>query len=61
MSARSKVFQSYVCESCGGTFDNAWSGEEVFEEYKNIFHEEPTPEKDAIVCDECYKAIMGLN
>ena len=57
------TLKTYVSESCGGTFEyeDDWTDDDAVDEYEAMFHEKPTTGKDVIVCDDCYKAIVGLN
>jgi DNA-directed RNA polymerase subunit RPC12/RpoP len=49
----------YQCAQCGGIFEKEWTDEEARAEMKeNKF--DAILEKDmCIVCDDCYKKIMG--
>lgn len=48
---------TYICASCGGTFDKGWSDDEAEAELASTF---AVPKEDCdIVCDDCYKA-MGF-
>ncbi len=50
---------TYQCDACGGVFDKAWSDEEAgAERDKNFPGLEP--EDQAVVCDDCYRKMMGL-
>jgi len=50
----------YRCAACGGTFEEAWTDEEANAEARDVFgmdHEQdPTM---ALVCDDCYKAMIA--
>jgi hypothetical protein len=48
--------KTFTCDECGGTFRKAWTDKEAAEERRENF-----PDHDgawAIVCDDCYSAIM---
>jgi len=50
---------TYMCEVCGGEFENCWSEEEMeFEMNKNF----PGISKSdcAKVCDDCYNVIINF-
>lgn len=47
----------YTCGNCGGTFEKAWSDDESDAEARQMFGEIPAEEK-AVVCDDCYRAMM---
>lgn len=49
----------YQCGACKGVFPKVWSDEEAMAESHAIFGEMP-PEDTAIVCDVCYREMMGL-
>lgn len=49
----------FVCAGCGGVFTKAWSDEEMLAEANNLFT--PTQLEDsALVCDPCWKIVMGI-
>lgn len=48
---------TYTCAECGGTFTTDWSDEEALDELEDNFS--VPPEQCAVVCDDCYKLIMG--
>ncbi len=50
---------TYQCASCDGVFDKGWSDEEAAAERDENF---PglEPEDQAVVCDDCYRKMMGL-
>ena len=50
--------KEYKCDACGGTFTAGWSDEEAKDEYKEKFGMEVS-DGDGIVCDDCYKQMMG--
>lgn len=55
-----KAGDLYTCEWCGQTYESEWSEEEAQEEYENnFFPEEREGVEKAIVCDDCYKKVMG--
>jgi len=49
----------YQCALCNGIFEKGWTDEEALEEYKNNFSDCKHEDYD-VVCDNCYKEIMGL-
>lgn len=48
----------FKCDECGGVFEKGWSDEEAYAEQENNFGDMPN-EQMAIVCDDCFKEIMG--
>lgn len=52
----------YVCSQCGGTFPKgAWSEDEAWDEALDVFGgEELDREGVAIVCDDCYQAMVAV-
>lgn len=48
----------FTCACCHETFDEGWSREEAIAEKEKNFGG-LTLEKFAVVCDDCYKKIMG--
>ena len=51
--------EDYTCSMCGETYERPISDEEAFEETKENFGSSVQPEDCAIVCDDCYKKVMG--
>lgn len=49
----------YKCAECGGVFEAEWSDEEAQAELKETFGDVPLSACD-VVCDDCYKKIMGI-
>ena len=54
---------TYTCEECGGTFDSIRSDEEAEREAENLWGVKDAASNPgmAIVCDECFKAIIADN
>ena len=50
--------EMYTCEQCGGEFETGWSDDEATAEYEAEFGSLSAGDV-AIVCDSCYKVIMG--
>lgn len=48
----------YICDRCGGEFDCGWSDLEATKEQETLFPGLPR-ERQALVCDDCFKIIMG--
>jgi len=51
----------YTCAGCGGTFTKEWSDEEAFQESLDKFGADLFKEPIAVVCDDCYKKLMGTD
>jgi len=55
----------YKCAACGETYeyvrDETWNDESATTEYRNTFGMEPNPKLDAVVCDDCYNAMLKAN
>lgn len=50
---------TFVCDSCGGTFDCEWSDEEAMKESEEIFGK--LPKKDlAQICDDCFSEMTAF-
>ena len=49
---------TYQCAMCGGIFETEWTDEEAIEELHEAFGEVMVDDCE-IVCDDCYKKIMG--
>lgn len=49
----------YVCANCGGSFEKSRSDEECAAESAALMPPEHLAEGVCIVCDDCFKAIMG--
>ena len=58
MSYLDKKKKKYQCENCGLVFTSGWSNEEAQQEAKILFSKEEL-EETVIVCDGCFKVIMG--
>ena len=50
----------YKCDRCGGVFEKGWSDEDAEAEASEVFSEEALKDR-AIVCDDCYNIVMGVN
>jgi hypothetical protein len=55
------VSDTFTCENCGETYDKQWSDEEAAAEAEGLFPglDITDPEEAGMVCDSCFKAIMG--
>jgi hypothetical protein len=50
----------FRCEKCEGIFNKSWTDEEAkAEQEKNGFGDIPEAHM-AVVCDDCYRSIMGF-
>ncbi len=50
----------YKCEICGGIYERGWTEEEATEEAKKHgWDVGEDPDSYVIVCDDCYKKVMG--
>lgn len=58
MSEADSNGKTYVCEDCGGTFEYGWSDEEAHEEAVENFGRDGHAPDMALVCDDCYNAII---
>ena len=52
---------TWICDSCGKTFESGWSDEEANAEAQENFPGIDTGNRDeaGVVCDDCYDYIMG--
>lgn len=50
--------RKYTCENCLQQYETGWTDEEASIEFSERFEEEDVRDA-AIVCDDCYKRIMG--
>ena len=50
--------KTYICASCQEEYETGWSDEEASIEFQQRF-EGGDIHKAAVVCDDCYKEIMG--
>ncbi len=50
----------YKCDRCGEVFVKGWSDEDAESEAVEIFGEKAL-ENRAVVCDDCYNIVMGVN
>lgn len=51
---------SFTCANCGGTFEKTWSDEEAAAEAAGLLPAEQFEASGtAMVCDDCFKAIIG--
>lgn len=51
--------ETYTCEACGETYDNAWSDADAIAEAVNMFTAEELADGTAVVCDDCWNKMMG--
>lgn len=52
--------ESFTCANCGGTFEKTWSDEEAAAEAAALIPAEQFEESGtAVVCDDCFRAIIG--
>lgn len=54
--------QTYTCAHCGGTFESDRSDADALMEFQEVFTEEQRSrdsEPPALVCDDCYNAMMA--
>ncbi len=49
---------TFTCDQCGGTFPFEWSDEKAREEARANGFDPDAPDM-AILCDDCYKAVMA--
>lgn len=49
----------YQCNMCKGHFESEWTDEEAREEYTNNFGQPVQEPEREIVCETCYKMVMG--
>jgi len=49
----------FQCAACDGMFEKGWSDEEAAAERDENFPD-LEPEDSQIVCDDCYRKMMGL-
>jgi hypothetical protein len=50
----------YICSNCGEKYKYGWSDEEARAEKERDFSDVPF-DKCVVVCDDCYKKIMGIS
>lgn len=50
---------TFECALCHRTFETEWSDADAQAEYERAFGRTPTDEDDAVVCDDCYRGVMG--
>lgn len=50
----------FTCANCGGEFEKSWSDEEAAAEAASLIPAEQFEESGtAVVCDDCFRAIIG--
>jgi len=49
--------QYFTCSRCGGTYPQAWTDAEAWEEYKQTFGD--SDKETETVCDDCYQWLMA--
>lgn len=59
--AVSNATDTFTCANCGETYEKAWSDEEAAAEAAELFPslDITDPEEAPVVCDSCFKHIMG--
>lgn len=53
-----KMEREYTCDSCHEVFEEGWTDEEASAEFCKSFPEHDIRDA-AVVCDDCYKMLMG--
>lgn len=54
------LVDEFLCANCGKTFERGWSDEEAQAEAESLIPADQFEESGtAVVCDDCFKAIMG--
>lgn len=51
--------RKFKCEACEEVFKPGWSEEKAKEEFEEKFPGEELDETCSVVCDDCYKKLMG--
>lgn len=51
----------YECANCHAHFHKEWTDEEAAQEFEQKFGRKPDPESEVLVCDDCYKILIGIN
>jgi hypothetical protein len=51
---------TYMCGMCHETYELAWTEREAREEAAENFPGMDVEEQGALVCDDCYRKVMGL-
>jgi hypothetical protein len=51
--------ETFTCAMCSEVFNKGWTEEEALAEKKNKFGDMPIEDMD-VVCEDCYREIMGL-
>jgi hypothetical protein len=51
--------ETYQCANCDGVFIKDWSDEEAQAEYEENFPMTSQTDEPAVVCDDCYKAMIA--
>ena len=66
LACQSGDMDTFLCAKCGGEFEKGVSDEEARAEAKHNFPaidfdivDESDPAMPVLICDDCYKAIMG--
>lgn len=50
--------QEYTCARCGETYESGWSEEEMLEEKTQLFGD-VSKEECEVLCDNCFKYLIG--
>jgi len=50
----------FVCTCCRQEFTSTWTEQEALDEHKKTFGVDAAPDRDSLVCSECYDKILGL-
>lgn len=51
--------EKFKCYRCKKVFEGSWSNEEAEKELKENFGPDQSKADCVVVCDDCYKAMMG--
>jgi hypothetical protein len=51
--------ENFHCAACGGCFEKSRPDGEAAEEYQSLFQPHPGDDELDLVCDDCWKKLMG--
>ena len=59
METLSGTGEEYTCDNCGAVHEKTWSDEEAMAEMTATWQPHKGADDLAVICDDCFQAIIG--
>ena len=59
METLSGTGEEYTCDNCGAVHEKTWSDEEAMAEMTATWQPHAGDDDLAVICDDCFQAIIG--